>query len=189
LALLLLLVAASIQPTHVRAQASAGQETRAEADAFWFGASMGGAGARLTCDLCDPSREIGPTAEISFGSWARPDLRVGVDVGGWTHDDAGDRETSLRAGVVAFLRPNLRRGIYFTGGFGWMRYSAGDFRYNAPRLSLGAGWDHLLGDRYRIGNQITLDATSFGSLKNEDTSIARNVGFSLVRVSVQVHRF
>jgi hypothetical protein len=185
----LLVLVYTFTPTTLVAQARAAIGAPDSADHFWMGASVGGAGARLTCDLCDVAREVGPTAEVSFGAWARPDLRVGVDAGGWTHDDAGERETALRAGIVAFLRPNLQRGFYFVSGFGWMRYSAGDFRYNAPRLSLGAGWDHLVGDRYRIGNQVTLDATSFGSLKNEDTAVARNVGFSLVRVSIQVHRF
>jgi hypothetical protein len=55
-------------------------------------------------------------------------------------------------------------------------------------LSLGAGWDYPFGGRFRIGNQLVLDATSFGSLRNGDTPVARNVGLSLVRVSIQLHR-
>lgn len=158
------------------------------ASRLWFAASVGGAGARLTCDICDPARDLGPAIEVGLGSHATPHLRVGIELGGWTHDDDGARESSYRAGVVAALRPVLDRGGYLHGGFGWQRYQAGDFRYDAPRLSLGLGWDHPLGDHLRVGNQLTLDASSFGALRNDDTTVARHVGLSLVRLSVQLLR-
>lgn len=175
-------------PLALHGQSAAGAPAASRFDDFWFGFALGGAGTRLTCDLCQTAREVGPAAEISFGSYARPDLRIGVEAGAWTHDDGGARESVYRTGVVAYLRPDLDRGVYFAGGFGWLRYQAGEFRYDAPRLSLGAGWDHRFGGRFRIGNQLMLDATSFGSLRNGERRVARNVGVSLVRVSVQLHR-
>lgn len=157
-------------------------------DRFWWSAGLGGAGGRITCDLCEPERDLGPSAELAIGSYAGPGLRVGVEGGGWTHDDDGTRETVYRVGVVAYLRPNLERGAYLTGGFGWTHYDAGSFGYDAPRLSLGVGWDRALGERLRIGNQMVVDASSFGALKNGETTISRSVGLSLVRLSVQLYR-
>lgn len=188
----LLALALTLLPPPLHGQIASGiaeePATELGRDDYWFGFALGGAGTRLTCDLCQVSRDLGPAAEFSVGSFARPDLRVGVEFGTWMHDDRGSRETIYRAGVVAHLRPDLDRGVHLTGGFGWLRYKAGQFRYDAPRVSLGAGWDYPFSSRYRIGNQVTLDATSFGSLRNGDTAVVRNVGISLVRVSIQLHR-
>ena len=157
-------------------------------DRLWIGVAIGGGGTRLTCDLCQSARDLGPTVDVALGSYARGDLRIGVEAGGWTHDDEEGREKVYRAGVVAYLQPQPDGGAYLTGGFGWSHYQTGDFRYDAPRLTLGAGWDHALGARLRIGNQLTLDAASFGSLRNSEVAVARNVGLSVVRVSIQLYR-
>jgi hypothetical protein len=176
-------------PVSARAQAQpATAVTPNSQSTIWLAASIGGGAARLACDICEPARELGPAVDLSFGSHATPHLRVGIEAGGWTHDDDGSRESGYRAGVIAALRPDLSRGVYLHGGFGWQRYQAGDFHYDAPRLSLGLGWDHLLGDHLRVGNQLTVDASSFGTLRRDDTSVARNVGLSLVRLSVQLLR-
>jgi hypothetical protein len=34
-------------------------------DGLWYGFAVGGGGIRLTCDLCDPAREIGPAVDLS----------------------------------------------------------------------------------------------------------------------------
>jgi hypothetical protein len=62
---------------------------------FWFRVGLGGAGARLTCDLCETGRDVGPAVDLAIGSSARPDLRVGVEAGGWTHNDDGSRENTI----------------------------------------------------------------------------------------------
>jgi hypothetical protein len=184
------LAVAGTSPAWSQANASAGSAAASATslEGLWWGIAVGGAGTRLTCDLCDPSRDLGPTVQFSIGSYATPTLRIGLEAGGWTHEDDESREKVYRAGVIANLRPSLERGLYLIGGFGWSSYRAGNFRYNAPSLSLGAGWDYPLGEDWRVGNQMTLDASSYGSLKNEERSVARNVGMSLVRFSVHLHR-
>ena len=187
----LTLVSTSLAPSTLAAQTSGASSVavgEVEDPGRWIGVALGGAGIRLTCDLCDPSRELGPAVELSVGSYARPDLRVGLEVGGWTHDDDGSRESVYRAGVVAHLRPRYDSGLYLVGGFGWTRYSAGVFRYDAPRVSLGAGWELPFGGNLRVGNQLTLDASGFGAIENGEHEVARTVGLSLVRLSIQIYR-
>lgn len=164
-----------------------GQSADEDRPLVW-GFTLGAGGTRLTCDICQPSRDLGPSVDVMVGAYASPDLRVGVEAGGWTHDDDGVRETVYRAGVVSHLVPIPSRGLYLAGGFGWTRYVAEDFTYDAPRLSVGAGWDLPFVPGWVIGNQIMLDAASWGSLKNENTTVARRVGLSTLRVSVQVRK-
>ena len=151
-----------------------------------MGLSVGGGGTRLTCDICQPSRDLGPSATLMLGSTASSDLDVGVELGGWTHEDGEVRESVYRAGVIAYLTLLEGRGLYAIGGFGWSGYRAEDFRYDAPRISLGAGWDFPFVPGWMIGNQVILDASSMGSLKNDETTVARRVGLSTLRVVIQL---
>ena len=67
-------------------------------------------------------------------------------------------------------------------------YRAEGFGYDAARLTLGAGWDLPLGGPWVLGNSVTLDAASFGSLRNEAAQVASSVGLSVVRFGVYIRR-
>jgi hypothetical protein len=156
------------------------------ASRYWMAISVGGGGTRLTCDICHPSRDLGPSGTLTLGSTASSDLAVGVELGGWTHDENEVRESVYRAGVIAHLKLLEGRGLYAIGGFGWSGYRAEDFRYDAPRISLGVGWDLPFVPGWLIGNQVVLDGSSIGSLKNDETTVARRVGLSTLRVAIQL---
>lgn len=175
-------------PAQLRAQSGAPTGTEFLQGSVWFAASVGGAGARLTCDLCQPARDLGPSINLSIGAYASPRIRVGIEGGWWSHDEGDSRESVYRAGIVAHLIPNADKGLYLLGGFGWSGYRVESFRYDAPRLTLGVGWDLPLTDRWAVGNSLTLDAASFGTLKNDEATLARSVGLSLVRLSVGIRR-
>jgi hypothetical protein len=130
--------------------------------------------------------DLGPSLGVSVGAYASPTLRVGLEGSGWTHDDVGAREFVYRAGVIALLTPERARGANLIAGFGWSGYRAEEFRYDAPRLTLGVGWEQRLADDWRVGNQLTFDGAAFGSLKNRDTRVAQGVGLSVMRFSVHV---
>lgn len=154
----------------------------------WFGLSVGGAGTRLTCDLCQSSRDVGPALTLSAGVVARPRLRVGIEAGRWTHESDAVRERVLTLGLVAHLVPNAERGLFLLGGAGWSGYRAGEFSYDAPRLTVGIGWDVPFSGDWVVGNLIALDAAAFAPIRNEDVTVMRNVGLSTVRVAVQLQR-
>ena len=172
--------------------AAEGQEVPASptgrASTWWYGLTIGGAGSRLTCDLCETSRDVGPDVSVAVGAPAGARMRLGVEIGGWTHVDADIREKIYRAGVTAHLVPDPTRGLYLLAGFGWSGYRAGEFAYDAPRLTVGAGWDVPAFGDWVVGNVVALDASAFASLRNETTAVARQVGLSLLRLSIQLRR-
>jgi hypothetical protein len=155
---------------------------------LWWELTVGGAASRLSCDICEPERENGPSADLAVGAYASPRLRVGVQGGAWTHDDEGVRETVFRAGVIAHLHPRASSGLLLLGGLGWSGYRAGTFGTDAARLTLGAGWDLPLAPGWLVGNVAALDAAAFGSLKREETTLARGVGLSALRLGVYLRR-
>jgi hypothetical protein len=155
---------------------------------IWVELSAGGAASRLSCEICEADRETGPTVDLALGAYATPRVRVGVQSGFWTHEDEGFRETTYRAGVVAHLYAKRGSGLFVLGGLGWSGYRAGDFRTETARLTLGAGWDLSLAPGWQVGNTLALDATAFGSLKRQDTTLARGVGLSVLRLGVFLRR-
>lgn len=170
----------------------------AQSGGMWWSVSAAAAGARLACDICDATRDAGPAIEAAIGTHASPVVRFGVDGGAWTFREDDFRETVLTAGVVAEVHPRAGSGLHLIGGLGWSGYRANDidpapdqdgFRYDALRLRLGAGWDLPLTSTWSVGNRVTLDASSLGTLKDEDTPIARSVGLSVVRFAIYLrHR-
>jgi hypothetical protein len=160
---------------------------------IWWSASAAAGGARLACDICDQTRDGGPAVEAAFGTYASPALRVGLDGGGWTFRDDGFREKVYTAGVMAEIYPRQGSGLHLIGGLGWTGYRAGDvdadddelgFGYDAVRLKLGAGWDFPMTPTWSVGNRVTIDASSLGTLSDEGQPIAESVGLSLVRFGI-----
>jgi hypothetical protein len=155
---------------------------------LWWELSLGAATSRLSCNLCDPDRESGPSADLAVGAYATPRLRVGVHGGIWHHNDDGDRESVYRAGVLAQFHPRPGSGLHLIGGAGWSGYRAGVFGSNTARLTFGAGWDLPFANGWLVGNNVTVDASAFGALKNEDETVARGVGLSVLRLGVFLRR-
>lgn len=160
----------------------------AQSAPIWYGASIGGAGARLTCDVCQTTRDVGAALSVSAGTYRNPRLRLGIELSRWSYEENEVQEQVHTLGVVAHVIPNPQRGFYLLGGAGWSGYRAGEFTYDAPRLTVGAGWDLPVTDRFVIGNVVALDAASFASLRNEEQVVVRDVGLSSVRIAVQLRR-
>ena len=183
-----LLLLLAIGWTGATAQARSPVAGSSEESRLWYALTVGGAGTRLTCDLCQPARDLGPAVTVAVGAHAGEGLRVGLEGGGWTHQEGSAREKAYAVGLVAHLVPDPTRGLYLLGGLGWTGYRAGDFSYDAPRLTVGVGWDVPLAGSWSVGNVVALDASSFTSLRNESATVVRNVGLSSLRVAVQVRR-
>ncbi len=165
----------------------------------WWSISVAAAGAKLTCDICDQTRDSGPALEAAVGAYATPTVRVGVDAGAWTFRDDDFREKVYTAGLIAEVHPRSFSGLYLIGGLGWSGYRARDidvdpeseeegFRYDAMRLRLGIGWDLPLTQSWVVGNRVTLDASSLGALHDEGVPIVESVGLSVVRFGIYIRR-
>ncbi len=153
----------------------------------FLGGSIAAGGLRLTCDLCDTSRDLGGAVELAVGAWSRPNVRVGVEGGGWTRKVDDLREDVFHANVFAAVYPSAS-GFHLIGGLGWAGYRADDLHYDSALLRLGAGWDLPLMAGWVMGNRVTVDASSFGSLFEEDTRVVDSMGLSVVRIALVLRR-
>ncbi len=142
----------------------------------------------LSCTVCDPERELGPSVGVAFGTYADSRLRVGLEGGLWANDDGEVRESVYRGGIVAQLHPRPDSGLHLVAGLGWSGYRAELITYDAVRLSLGAGWDLPLTEGWVVGNRVMLDAASFGSLQNDVGEVASSVGLSVVTLGLYLRR-
>lgn len=179
------LVSVLTSPREGRAQVA---DPAAPETAYWWALTVGAGSTRFTCDLCTPDRDSGPWAGLAIGASASEAVKVGVEGGFWTHLDGDTREWVYRGGVVAHVYPRPGSGLHLIGGAGWSAYRAEDIRYDAGRLTVGLGWDLPLTSGWLVGNSITLDAASFGSLKNERVTIDRDVGVSVLRIGAFLKR-
>lgn len=178
-----LLLSASVASTGA-AQVSA----QAARSPIWYELTLGGSGMRLTCDFCQPARDVGPSMTFGLGAYASPRVRVGVEMGMWTYGNEDVREHLQNAGVVAHIVTNPQTGVYLIGGFGWSGYRAAEFKYDAPRVTVGLGWDIPAGGKFVVGNVVTLDAAAFATLRTDEITVLNNVGLSVVRAAVKVRR-
>lgn len=184
----LLAVLSGTGPRELGAQQRTDAPAPPRTSTIWYGGSIGRAGNRVTCDICTTSRDYGLAIAIAAGTYARPQLRVGIEGARWSFDGAGVDESVLSLGVVAHLLPDVRRGLYLLGGIGWSGYRAGDFAYDAPRATVGVGWDRVVAGGVSVGALLALDAASFGAIRTEDATVARDVGLSSIRLALQLRR-
>lgn len=197
LALALLLLAFLLLGSSAQAQAGpatpasgsvAGTSAGGSDSKMWYGLSLGGGNTRLACDICDRSRDSGPSVALSFGAYASSRLRIGVEASRWSHDDGGTREHVNALGLVAHLAFPQWRGVYVIGGGGWSGYGAGPYRSDAPRLTVGLGYDVPLMSGWVVGNVLTLDSSWPSAIRTDDVTVVRDAGLSTVRVGLQLHR-
>ena len=153
---------------------------------FWWEAALGSGSLQVSCDICSDAVDSGPFLEIAGGAYASPRLSVGVEVGAWTHLDGNVREELYQGALTLRYAPDPARGVHFLAGAGWLAYRAGDFNYGAPRVQLGAGWAIPLATGWSVGNRLVWDVAPFGSLDNQDTTVAEGVRMGLLRFAVFV---
>jgi hypothetical protein len=155
---------------------------------IWFQVALGGATARLVCDICQSDRDLGPAVTVALGAYSSEKLRIGLEAGRWTYDAPAVRENLHSFGLVAHFAPGGWQRLYWLAGAGWTGYRAGDFSYDAPRLTVGLGWDLPLTGQWVVGNSIAVDAASFAPLRNGSVTVVRNVGLNALRVTTQLRR-
>ena len=125
---------------------------------------------------------------LAGGVQASPRVRVGIEVTHWTYKQESVREKMYGGGLVAQLTPDPTRGLYLQAGLGWSGYRAGEFSYDAPRVTVALGWDVAVFGRFAMGSVVALDAASFAPFKNGDVTVVENVGLSAVRAAIHLRR-
>jgi hypothetical protein len=156
---------------------------QARAQGLSFGLGVGAGWARVSCDICQTSRDLGPSAFARVATAVRPGVNVGAELTAWTHEVEDERENMGALMAVLLMQP--RQGpLYVKAGLGYLGYRAGeDIGLNAVGMQFGAGYQLRLGG-LALNNYVNLIGSSFGSLKNESTTIAEDVSTTLVQFGV-----
>jgi len=155
-------------------------------DGLRLGAGVGAGWVRVSCDICQSSRDLGASAFVRVEKPMKPGVRVAGEVTAWTHEAEDLRENLGAAMAVLYLQPN-DGGLYFKSGLGYVGYRAGDdIALNSLGAQLGAGYELRIGG-VALSNYLNLISSSFGSLKNEDTTIADDVRTTLLQFGVAVN--
>jgi hypothetical protein len=148
-----------------------------------LGAGVGAGWVRVSCDICQTSRDLGPSAFLRVATAIKPGLRVAGEVTAWTHEAEDLRENLGAAMAVLYVQPH-DGALYFKTGLGYVGYRAGDnIALNSAGMQLGAGYELRIGG-LALSNYLNLIGSSFGSLKNEDTTIADDVRTTLLQFGV-----
>jgi hypothetical protein len=174
----LLLLSALLCATQARAQTP-------DAGGLSIAVGAGAGWARVSCDVCQTARDLGPSAFLNMGTMVRPGVRVGGEATFWTHEVEDEREHMGAAMAVLYLHP--RQGpLYLKGGVGYVGYRAGDdIALNTIGMQVGAGYELRLGG-LALNNFANLISSGFGSLENEGTTIAEDVSTTLLQLGVGI---
>lgn len=157
---------------------------------LWAAAGAGGGWTRLTCAICRTDRHAGPALQLSGGATVRPGLLLGVEVDGWTRAEDDIRTLLLAGTLAARIYPQPARGLFLKGGLGVVRYSLdeGELRATLPGLVLGAGYDVRVARGYAVTGAVGLLASSFGSLRSGDGTVADDVSVSVLQLGISLTR-
>lgn len=147
-----------------------------------------GAGAgwmRVSCDICQTSRDFGPSVLVDAGKFVRPGLRAAGEALVWTQQVESERE--VLGALLASLYVHPREGpLYLKGGLGYVGYRAGEeISMNALGLQVGTGYRFELGT-LALHGYANLLGSSFGSLQSEGTTIVPDVSATLLQFGVGV---
>ena len=151
---------------------------------FWWDVSVGAASLQLSCDICADAVDSGPFLEVAAGAYATSRLALGIEFGGWTHLDDETREQLVQGALTLRYARSHSEGLHFLVGGGWSSYRVGEFRYGAPRMLLGTGWSFPISEDLSVGTRLVWDIAPFGSLKNDDVTVAESVRLGLLRFTV-----
>src|SRR5262245_3454403 len=112
-----LLTAAILSPVslHAQNQASGGR--------FWISGGAGGGWARVSCSVCSPERNLGPTAYFRVGVSARDGLLFGTEVNAWTRVRDDERQWTRAIGAVAYMYPRASGPLFVKGGVSYVGFA------------------------------------------------------------------
>jgi hypothetical protein len=173
---LIVVLAALILAAPLRAQS-------ASSNGLNVAVGAGAAWVRVSCDVCQTTRDLGPSGFLRVGKTLRAGLRVGGEFTVWTHEVEDEREYLGAAMAVLHMHPN-DGPLYVKAGVGYVGYRAGeDITMNAAGMQVGAGYELMLGG-LALNNYVNLIDSSFASLKNQGTTIAAGVGTTTLQFGV-----
>lgn len=147
----------------------------------------GGSGStEVDCDICPDGSDSGLALHVGVRATAHEKFDVGLEVGRWSGEDS---KSSTRIDARTVFRPLSGLGFNVIGGAGWIGYSAGEIDFSALTVSVGAGWDVPVTNRWRVGARVLTDLASYGTVVTTgQTGSSTVVDISVDRLEVVLTR-
>ena len=139
------------------APAARAQYSSHRREGFWLGFGLGYGSSNVTCDQCGSGpRTEGVTGFLKLGGTPNRNLRVGVAVNGWWHDDGVVTESMANVTTSVYVYP-AAGGLFLTGGLGFSNYHWSDTYDNyAPFDGIGWGFTGGVGYDIPLGRAVSL---------------------------------
>jgi len=146
-------------------------------EGFWLGFGLGYGSSNVTCDQCGSGPRVeGVTGFLKLGGTPNPNLRLGVALNGWWHDDGVVTESMANVTTSLSVYPVAASGLFVTGGVGFSSYyvnSAPSFDGVGWGLTGGVGYDIPLGRAVSLTPVVTYMYGGVGNVNEAGVGTAR----------------
>lgn len=157
---------------------------------FWLGAGVGAGSARLSCQICESSRDGGPTGYLRLGATINRAILVGVEGSAW-YESENDIDRMLGSVMaIVLLYPKPANGFFIKTGLGISQYSAKDQddEVSSQALSgmVGVGYEVPMGRTLSIVPFANFLGSTGGDVRFNNTVSDLSANTSLLQFGVGV---
>lgn len=153
----------------------------------WLGGGIGGASARVNCDICNGERNNGLSGYLTGGLAVSRKVRAGAEFSGWfdNTDDVNQRLALL--GASLYWHPRATNTWYLKGGLGLLRYHADDEGDDDPlkartgAIQLGGGYDFRTSRKLWLTTFANLIVSTRGDLTSGN-AVVTDASFSMLQI-------
>ncbi len=155
----------------------------------FIGLGFGYGSAKLSCNLCDASREGDVSGFAKMGYALTQQFLLGVEVDAW-YDKADVSKLIGSVGLSVWMYPSRTSGFYLKAGGGLSKYSASKdddhFKTSAFSGQVGVGYDVALSKSVAIGPYANFIGTSSSEFQFNDTVVDGSANTSLIQIGLSV---
>ena len=155
----------------------------------FIGLGLGYGSAKLSCNLCDVSREGDISGFAKAGFALTQQFLLGVEADVW-HDNQTISKLLTSFGVSLWMYPSRTSGFYLKAGAGMSRYSASQnndqFKTTALSGQVRIGYEAAVAKSVSIGPYANFIGTSSSDFSFNDTVIDGSANSSLIQIGVSM---
>jgi len=155
----------------------------------FIGFGFGYGSAKLSCNLCQESREGNVSGFAKMGFALTEQFLLGLEVDAW-YDKQDVSKLLGSFGLSFWMYPSRASGFYIKAGGGLSKYSASKdddhFKTSALSGQIGVGYDVAISKSVAIGPYANFIGTSSSEFQFNDTVVDGSANSSLIQVGLSV---
>jgi outer membrane autotransporter protein len=155
----------------------------------FLGFGFGYGSAKLSCTLCQESREGDVSGFAKMGYALTEQFLLGLEVNAW-YDKKDVSKLLGSFGVSFWMYPSRTNGFYIKAGGGLSKYSASKdddhFKTSALSGQVGVGYDVAISKSVALGPYANFIGTSSSEFHFNNTVVDGSANSSLIQVGLSV---